>query len=375
MNTVRFTWSDEVDSVNIQSATNLLSFLPQSMKSDSSFVSCTSNKRIAILNVDLIIPQEEKKKYKKSIIGGKLPTSFEIEKVGYNTLTCPPNADYGIIKFNNTDDFLIIGKLQSTFKDILAYGRRESIEIKKNVMSSRSGEASGLVYPDTNSKSLCDATKKKPSVLLQRKTSLGCSVHYDNNGEKKSYNCVYNQIRMQKIDKRQKKYIVLHNRLQQRILLEEMKSRFTSLLVLESINTLPCDVTTKHIEKMKQVLEDKLTIDKFRNYGHSHFEAFLLAWGVSTGSMHNHEALCAHTDANKSHPVETLSLYPRLPDTDEIYQRKKTDLSPGYLIFPLYGFTIQMLCGYSVLHCSLRNTVHLPDRSRSMSNWSKVHGP
>mgnify|MGYP005710053313 CR=1 FL=1 len=80
-------------------------------------------------------------------------------------------------------------------------------------MSSRSGEASGLVYPDTNSKSLCDATKKKPSVLLQRKTSLGCSVHYDNDGEKKSYNCIYNQIRMQKLDKRQKKNLVLYNQI------------------------------------------------------------------------------------------------------------------------------------------------------------------
>ena len=270
---------------------------------------------------------------------------------------------------------MIIGKLESKFEDILEYGRKESMQIKKNVMSSRSGEASGLVYPDTNSKSLCDATKKKPSVLLQRKTSLGCSVHYDNNGEKKSYNCIYNQIRMQRISKRTKRLIVLYNQLQQRILLEEMKSRFTSLLVLESINCLPCDVTTTHIEKLKEVLQDEKTIGKFMNDGHSHFEAFLLAWGVSSGSMHNHEALCAHTDANKSHPVETLTLYPRLPDTDAIYNTQKSDLSPGYLIFPLYGFTIQMVCGHSVLHCSLSSTVHLPDRSRSMCNWSKVHGP
>ena len=75
---------------------------------------------------------------------------------------------------------------------------------------------------------------------------------------------------------------------------------------------------------------------------------------VSTGAMHNHEALCAHTDANKSLPVETLTLYPRLPDTDEIYKKTKSDLTPGYLIFPLYGFNIEMECGYSILHCSLR---------------------
>ena len=108
-----------------------------------------------------MLKKDDLKATQADIIGGKLPTSFDFQKVKYNTLRCPRNADFGIIKFNDTDDFIIIGKLHSRIEDVLTYGRIESEIIKQNVLSGRSGEASGLVYPDTNSKSLCDATKKK----------------------------------------------------------------------------------------------------------------------------------------------------------------------------------------------------------------------
>ena len=86
--------------------------------------------------------------------------------------------------------------------------------------------------------------------------------------------------------------------------------------------------TTLTIQKLKDVLEDNITIGQFHAMNYSYFDAFLLAWGVSSGAMHNHEALCAHTDANKSHPVETLALYPRLPDLDDVYKTSKSHLIP-----------------------------------------------
>ena len=91
--------------------------------------------------------------------------------------------------------------------------------------------------------------------------------------------------------------------------------------------------------------------------------------------MHNHEALCAHKDSNKSHPVETITIYPRLPDFNDILRDRSYNLVPGYLTFPLYGFNLEVKCGSEALHCSLRDTVHIPDHSRSISNWSKVQGP
>ena len=62
-----------------------------------------------------------------------------------------------------------------------------------------------------------------------------------------------------------------------------MKSRFTALIILESTNCLGCDVINKHLHKMKTVLGDEDTINEFHNLGYCHFDAFLLAWGVSSG--------------------------------------------------------------------------------------------
>ena len=203
VNTVSFTWPFKIETVNLTSATNLLSFFGE-MKYGSSFIACTREKRICSLTVDPIVKKEDFKSTQADIIGGKLPQTFDFKEINYNTLKCPANADFGVIKFSNTDDFLIIGKLNSRSDDVLTYGRIESEFITKNVLSGRSGEASGLVYPDTNSKSLCDATKKNKSILLERKKSLGCSVYYDNAGEKKSYNSIFNQIKMQRLSKRRK---------------------------------------------------------------------------------------------------------------------------------------------------------------------------
>ena len=52
----------------------------------------------------------------------------------------------------------------------------------------------------------------------------------------------------------------------------------------------------------------------FKRIGHSLFEAVLLAWSCSSGEMRNHIAVHGHTDGNTSHPVETLSLFVRIPD-------------------------------------------------------------
>ena len=153
-----------------------------------------------------------------------------------------------------------------------------------------------------------------------------------------------------------------------------MRSRFTVMLILEEMNIIPCNVMKSHLKKMENVLKDTVVIDQFRRLNFSHFDLFLLAWGVSTGAMHNHEALCAHTDANKSHPVETMTIYPRLPDSFTTEEGRKK-LIPAYLTFPLYGFNLKIKCGSQIVHCSLCDTVHLPDQSRSMSNWSKVQGP
>ena len=84
----------------------------------------------------------------------------------------------------------------------------------------------------------------------------------------------------------------------------------------------------------------------------------------------------AHYDGNKCHPVETMSLFGRLPiNIKNMTTQVLQNLRSGYLILPLEGVTIQMNCGATLVHCSLKKTVHLADNTRDTCNWTRVHGP
>ena len=112
------------------------------------------------------------------------------------------------------------------------------------------------------------------------------------------------------------------------------------------------------------------------NMGHSLFESVLLAWSCSSGEMRNHIAVHGHTDGNTSHPVETLSLFARLPMCANVsMETAHTYFKDGYLYFPIDGIVIRYKIGRHIIHCNLKNTLHIPDDSRNDKNWSKVTGP
>ena len=124
---------------------------------------------------------------------------------------------------------------------------------------------------------------------------------------------------------------------------------------------------------------DKERIDmefKFKSIGCTNLEAKLLSWSCRTGEMRNHQSVKAHYDGNKCHPVETMSLFGRLPiNIKNMTTQVLQNLRSGYLILPLEGVTIQMNCGTTLVHCSLKKTVHLADNTRDTCNWTRVHGP
>ena len=92
--------------------------------------------------------------------------------------------------------------------------------------------------------------------------------------------------------------------------------------------------------------------------------------------MRNHIAVHGHTDGNTSHPVETLSLFARIPDgVPPTLDTVHTYFKDGYLYFPIDGIVVRFNIGKHVIHCNLKNTLHIPDKSRNDKNWSKVTGP
>lgn len=93
--------------------------------------------------------------------------------------------------------------------------------------------------------------------------------------------------------------------------------------------------------------------------------------------MQNHQALAAHKDGNKSHPLESMTLHGKVPSKNG--STSSTTLVQGMtnakLIFPCQHLMLEIHCGKDVVHSSLTRTHHVPDLTRGNSNWSLVHGP
>ena len=64
-------------------------------------------------------------------------------------------------------------------KDIVALSEKESKLIIQQSIGPRSGSSGGIVFPDTNSKSLSKCTEKN-RVMLGKRKSVACSVSYSN---------------------------------------------------------------------------------------------------------------------------------------------------------------------------------------------------
>lgn len=83
--------------------------------------------------------------------------------------------------------------------------------------------------------------------------------------------------------------------------------------------------------------------------------------------MVNYSAIAAHMDGNKSHEVESLSFFSR--------SNSGTNQYNGYITFPLDGMILKMVPNSISIHCNLTQTIHVPDYSRNIFNWTRLHGP
>ena len=179
---------------------------------------------------------------------------------------------------------------------------------------------------------------------------------------------------MRRLTSKQKFKEALRSTGYQRIIISEMISRLRTFVLVHHLNIVPIHST---IFSFLCCSKDRNRMEnEFIKIGRSPFESKLLAWACSTGEMRNHQAVNAHYDGNKSHPIESYTLFGRL----SVNQRNMSirvlhDLEEGYLVLPLEGVTLKIKCGYDIMHCSLKDTLHLADNSRNSCNWSKVHGP
>ena len=382
-NTIICEWSNKVECYDIKEFCNVLPFNCQ-ITEDTFFKSTTSIITIRRLHIPPVIEHSKIKEVNDNLKGATLPFGYKFCDNESNTISKPDDVDFGLIIFEtnkeyHTKDYLLIGNLQHKLKDVLQFSVNESKVISKLSHGGRSGCAGGVVFPDSNSASLSQCTRNN-GVIMQRKKSVGCAVSYETDKKEiKTFHSVYNQIKMNRISQITKRYKIMKCECERTILLSEMKSRFIAILLLIGLDDGALVKRYDLINSMIETLTTQQYLNRFQQFTDSAFQAFLYDWGVSTGAMHNHEAICAHTDGNKSHPLETLTIYPRLPDcgidgNDNCYLNSN-GFVPGYLSFPIYGLNLKINCGKDIVHCSLKNTIHLPDQSRSYDNWSRVQGP
>ena len=247
-------------------------------------------------------------------------------------------------------------------------------EISSRKTAGRAGAAGGIMVPTSRCRSLSKVTKND-RVLCVRPRSTGLSLTYRNSqGIVKSRNSVYSDLLMTRLSAKKKFQTMINSVALQRVTVKEMISRLRAFILLDYRNILPIEDSLKGYNNI--TTERVQMENKFREIGRTPMESKLLSWACCTGEMRNHQAVKTHFDGNKSHPVETMSLFGRIPvNSKKLTVDYVKSMECGYLILPLEGVTIKIQCGYDLIHCSLKSTLHLADNSRNTCNWSRVHGP
>ena len=309
--------------------------------------------------------------------GGGFPPYFDMNHFQKNNfIENPDDGSVGIIIFPRNDNFLMIFPSDIPNEAIVEFSKEETKNIATGMINGRAGAAGGVVNSDTNSHSMSACTQKSTSLMVGRPNSVGMSVLYQNgHGKATEFKSIYNDLHMNRLTKQTKRENAYDSVSMRQVLLREMVTRIKTIVIVKSLGLL--DDGEDNLKALSNILEDDTaTVEQFKKLGHSLFESMLLAWSCTTGEMRNHEAIKAHKDGNKSHKIETLTLFGRVwpGEIDSVHNTVK-QMKGGALIFPLDGVGVNYRSGRDIIHCNLKNTIHLPDDSRNLFNWSKVHGP
>jgi hypothetical protein len=318
----------------------------------------------------------------REIHGAALPYTFNNHNNKWNPQQIfknPGDGSFGLVDFLN-GDYACIGTVNLSNETIEAISRSETKVIGESKMAKRAGSAGGFMYPvddpevrkDTKSMSKC--TKKHRLLTTSNGFGTALTLHYINNGLKKKVNSVYPDLAVDRKKAIKKRKEAEENEHLRKKLIGEMKSRLSFLMIL-----LEKSMGTAY-ELFKTFTEAAIRVKKGKTnwnlQGHNEFDCVLLEYGCGTGEMRNHQALCAHTDTNTSHPVESMMLFGKVPEGDI---RESTTIvntmRNGMLIQPFERIVWELCCGRDVLHSRFSITYHLSDLSRGDSNWSYVHGP
>jgi hypothetical protein len=322
------------------------------------------------------------------ITGGKHPHHFRynLDQVAQN----PSDGSIGLLIFGG-EDFAMVDTSGISNETIYQLSANESQSITEKETGKRQGTAGGSFHLSDNLdhdvQSLSPATKYS-RVLIPTRTgsqSTKLDVMYINYGsstgspEVCNYQSVYNDVLMRRVSWQEKQKNAMSCPYLREKYIAEMKSRLRAYFVMDhfGLSNKQCAHWPTFLDAVTRTAAGADKSWRKAVPSLSFFECVLLEWCCWTGEMRNHQALVAHTDANKSHPLETMQAYGRLnPSHGHLGKTKQVSLFRDAVLCVLWQMiALRVKCGRDVWHLSFGNTFHVPDRSRDHSNFTWVHGP
>jgi hypothetical protein len=325
--------------------------------------------------------------------GGAWPNGVRVSA----TLNRSQDADFCLLELPS-DNFVILGSLALSPEVICKMSHLETLEIERYERGKRSGSAGGFPTIVQGGDYRFDPQSLSPITRNQRHLlwvpgSNTCAVKTvyakKDSGTIKVFNSVYNDPIMRRVDKAEKRETLLSCEISRAVTILEMKSRLKALTLVHRLGLHAKPSTKPSAKKQKTdtvaanfkaaVTKAVASWSEWKSCDASLglFDMCLLEYAAGTGEMRNHQALSAHKDGNKSHFLETMTLFGRcrIPPNFSSYCKMAFEMKDGQLALLYDGVVLRFRCGVDVLHMNLDQTFHVPDPSRNSDNWSRVHGP
>ena len=301
----------------------------------------------------------------------------------------PGDGTIGLLSWPTTkgNNFGIVDSLETlSNEDIVDISRSETIRISKLTTEKRPGAAGGFsipsIDPQYDSKYCSDCTKENRVFIRgPRSKATNTCVRYVNpdTDQVEEYGSVYADPYMYRGDKRAKSKTLKVRESERNKTLAEMKSRLRAMVIIETTKLIPNgQVWGSFIDSIRRA-EHKISDWQSINSSLSFFDIVLLEYACGTGEMRNHQALATHIDKNTSHPLESYTLWGKVPMINDNHgyctSRLVGGMVSGKLSLPNVGVALVSRCGRDAWHLVLNDTMHAADPSRDQYNWSWVHGP
>jgi hypothetical protein len=304
------------------------------------------------------------------------PISSLINNIKQRVISNTDEYDATLLVFTSSANsrFLFLANINLPSETLTSHAREQIPHL--NLVSKRSGSSGSFVFSDSDCKSRSRITKQNGTILVAPPHSAGMSVVYNN--QRVITRGIYNDIpNMRRMSKGQKIKEVVKSKHYCNILIREMVSRLTYLLVAHRLGLLENQETFHKLNQIASGNQSSELVHNFTELSLSKTESNLLAYACGTGEMTNFSALGAHCDSNKSHEVETLAynlrVHPGTELSNTIQPINKNHCA--YLLCCYTGIMIEVQIGKHIIHCNLKNIMHCPDESRNHSNYSRAAGP